>query len=163
MPETRAPLGRWLMLALAVIVLDQITKALVNTHFAMDEYRIVTPFFALVRVHNSGAAFSILADASGWQRGFFIVVALVASVAITYFLRKHAREPWLAFALALVLGGALGNLIDRVLLGHVVDFLYFHYRDFSWPAFNVADIAISCGAIILVADGLFGPREAKSA
>jgi signal peptidase II len=153
---------RWLLLALLVIVFDQITKSIVSSHFLLGDSRTVTAFFALVRVHNSGAAFSLFADQSGWQRGFFIVVALVASVALTHFLRKHAREPWLAAALALVLGGALGNLIDRVLLGHVVDFLYFHYRGFSWPAFNIADIAISCGAIMLVFDGLLAKRAVSS-
>ncbi len=122
------------------------------------------PFFTLVRVHNTGAAFSFLADAGGWQRWFFITVGIVATVIIVRLLKHHAGQPRMALALALLLGGALGNVIDRVVLGHVVDFLYFHYRSFAWPAFNVADSAISIGAGLLIWDSLRGkPAEPENA
>ena len=155
---------KWLWLALAVIVFDHLTKWWVSATLDYQEFVPVLPFFSLVRVHNTGAAFSFLADAGGWQRWFFIVVGIIATVIIVRLLKRHAREPRLAFSLALVLGGALGNVIDRVALGHVVDFLYFHYRSFAWPAFNVADSAISVGAALLIWDSLFGkpavPKEA---
>jgi signal peptidase II len=157
-------LRKWLGLALAVIVADHLTKWWVSSTLDFHEFVPVLPFFSLVRVHNTGAAFSFLADAGGWQRWFFIAVGIVATVIIMRLLKRHAHEPRLAFALALVLGGALGNVIDRVLLGHVVDFLYFHYRGFAWPAFNVADSAISVGAALLIWDGLRGkPAAPKSA
>ena len=149
-------LRKWLGLALAVIVVDHLTKWWVSSVLDFHEFVPVLPFFSLVRVHNTGAAFSFLADAGGWQRWFFIAVGIVATVIIMRLLKRHAHEPRLAFALALVLGGALGNVIDRVMLGHVVDFLYFHYRSFAWPAFNVADTAISIGAALLIWDSLFG-------
>jgi signal peptidase II len=157
-------LRKWLGLALAVIVVDHLTKWWVSSVLDFHEFVPVLPFFSLVRVHNTGAAFSFLADAGGWQRWFFIAVGIVATVIIMRLLKRHAHEPRLAFALALVLGGALGNVIDRVLLGHVVDFLYFHYRGFAWPAFNVADSAISVGAALLIWDGLRGkPAAPKNA
>jgi len=151
-----AAMRPWLGLALAVIVLDHLTKWWVSSTLDYQEAIPVLPFFSLVRVHNTGAAFSFLADAGGWQRWFFIAVGVIATVIIVRLLKRHAREPRLAFALALVLGGALGNVIDRVALGHVVDFLYFHYQDLGWPAFNVADSAISIGAALLIWDSLFG-------
>ena len=146
----------WLGLALAIIVLDQLTKWWVSATLDYQEAIPVLPFFSLVRVHNTGAAFSFLADAGGWQRWFFIAVGVVATVIIVRLLKRHAREPRLAFSLALVLGGALGNVIDRAVLGHVVDFLHIHYQGFSWPVFNVADSAISVGAALLIWDSLFG-------
>lgn len=142
-------LARWLGLALLVTILDQITKAVIASHFAFGESIRVTSFFDLVLAHNTGAAFSFLAGAGGWQRWVFTVIALIAVVVIVYFLRKHADEPRFCFALSLILGGALGNLIDRVALGHVVDFLLFHYEGYAWPAFNVADSAITVGAVLL--------------
>ena len=145
---------KWLGLALAVIVLDHLTKWWVSSSLDYQEAIPVLPFFSLVRVHNTGAAFSFLADAGGWQRWFFIGVGVIATVIIVRLLKQHANEPRLAFSLALVLGGALGNVIDRVVLGHVVDFLYFHYRSFAWPAFNVADSAITVGAALLIWDSL---------
>ncbi|OYW35381.1 MAG: signal peptidase II [Hydrogenophilales bacterium 12-61-10] len=120
----------------------------------------VLPFFSLVLVYNTGAAFSFLADAGGWQRWFFIAIGVIATVIIVRLLRHHAGQPRMAFALALLLGGALGNVIDRVALGHVVDFLYFHYRSFAWPAFNVADSAITIGAGLLIWDSLTGKPAA---
>ena len=145
---------RWLALSLGVIVADQTTKYAVLHHLALNESVTVTPFFKLVLVYNRGAAFSFLAGASGWQREFFMAIALAASVWVIYLLRKHAREALFAFSLSLVLGGALGNLIDRVLYGAVVDFLDFHAYGYHWPAFNVADSAITCGAVLLVWDSI---------
>ncbi|MDQ1315214.1 MAG: signal peptidase [Pseudomonadota bacterium] len=147
---------KWLWLAFAVIVADHLTKWWVSSTLDYQETIAVLSFFSLVLVHNTGAAFSFLADAGGWQRWFFIAVGIVATVIIVRLLKRHAREPRLAFSLALVLGGALGNIIDRVVLGHVVDFLYFHYRGVAWPAFNVADSAITVGAGLLIWDSVFG-------
>jgi len=158
------PLRKWLGVALAVIVADHLTKFWVSSTLAYQEAIPVLPFFSLVRVHNTGAAFSFLADAGGWQRWFFIAVGIVATVIIVRLLKHHAGQPRMALALALLLGGALGNVIDRVVLGHVVDFLYFHYRNFAWPAFNVADSAISIGAGLLIWDSLRGkPTEPENA
>lgn len=151
---------KWLGLALAVIVLDHLTKFWVTSTLDYQEAIPVLPFFSLVLVYNSGAAFSFLAEAGGWQRWFFIAVGIVATVVIVRLLQRHAHEPRLSFALALVLGGALGNVIDRIALGHVVDFLYFHYHSFAWPAFNVADSAITVGAVLLVWDSLRGKPAA---
>ena len=155
---------KWLGVALAVIVADHLTKFWVSSTLAYQEAIPVLPFFSLVRVHNTGAAFSLLADAGGWQRWFFITVGIVATIIIVRLLKHHAGQPRMALALALLLGGALGNVIDRVVLGHVVDFLYFHYRSFAWPAFNVADSAISIGAALLIWDSLRGkPAEPENA
>jgi len=154
-------LRKWLGLALVIIVADHLSKFWVSSTLDYQESIPVLPFFSVVRVHNTGAAFSFLADAGGWQRWFFIAVGIIATVIIVRLLKRHAYEPRLAFSLALVLGGALGNVIDRVVLGHVVDFLYFHYRSFAWPAFNVADIAISIGAALLIWDSLRGKPAAQ--
>jgi signal peptidase II len=151
---------RWLGLAFLVIVLDQITKAVIVNHFAFGESIRVTSFFDLVLAHNTGAAFSFLAGAGGWQRWFFTIIALVAVIVIVYFLRKHADEPRFCFALSLILGGAIGNLIDRVVLGHVIDFLLFHYAGYAWPAFNVADSAITVGAVLLAWESLRAKPQA---
>jgi signal peptidase II len=150
---------KWLWLALAIIVADHITKWWVSSTLDYQEVIPVLPFFSLVLVHNTGAAFSFLADAGGWQRWFFIGVGVIATVIIVRLLKQHAHEPRMALSLALVLGGALGNVIDRVVLGYVVDFLYFHYRGFAWPAFNVADSAITVGAALLIWDSLFGKHD----
>ncbi|MDA8127787.1 MAG: signal peptidase II [Betaproteobacteria bacterium] len=154
---------KWLVLAFIVIVADHLTKWWISSTLAYQESIPVLPFFSLVRVHNTGAAFSFLADAGGWQRWFFIAVGIAATVIIVRLLKRHAHHPRMAFALALVLGGALGNVLDRIALGHVVDFLYFHYRSFAWPAFNVADSAITVGAVLLVWDSLRGRSGASSA
>lgn len=151
----------WLGIALAVIVVDHLTKFWVSSSLDYQEFIPVLPFFSLVLVHNTGAAFSFLADAGGWQRWFFIAVGIVATVVIVRLLKRHTHEVRLALPLALVLGGALGNVIDRAALGYVVDFLYFHYRGFAWPAFNIADSAISVGAVWLVWDSLTGKRGAS--
>jgi signal peptidase II len=152
---------KWLGVALAVIVADHLTKFWVSSALDYQAFIPVLPFFSLVLVHNTGAAFSFLADAGGWQRWFFVAVGVIATVVIVRLLKRHAHETRLAFALALVLGGALGNVIDRVVLGHVVDFLYFHYKSFAWPAFNVADSAITVGAALLIWDSLRGKHAAS--
>ncbi len=149
----------WLWLAGLVLVLDQISKYAVVSRFALYDLVEVTRFFNLVRVHNTGAAFSMLADQAGWQRLFFIAVALVASAVILHLLRKPCPDRRFCVALGLILGGAVGNLIDRLLYGHVIDFLDFHFAGWHWPAFNVADSAITIGALLLIVDSLFPARR----
>jgi signal peptidase II len=144
----------WIAISASVVLLDQLSKYLVQRGMGYNESVRVTPFFDLVLVLNPGAAFSFLSSAAGWQRGLFIGIALVASVLIVYLLRKHAGERLFCFGLSLILGGALGNLIDRVWLGAVVDFLHFHLAQYYWPAFNLADSAITCGAAVLIWDSL---------
>ncbi len=145
-------LMRWLGLSALVIVLDQISKLSISSHFAIGYGMAVTDFFNLVLAHNQGAAFSFLNDAGGWQRWLFSAIAVLASVWIVTLLRRHAQQKLFCLALALVLGGALGNLIDRIAYGYVVDFLDFHWDTSHFPAFNVADAAISLGAALLVLD-----------
>lgn len=152
---------KWLALSGAILILDQLTKFAITETFRAGEVLEVTPFFNLVLVYNPGAAFSFLATASGWQRPFFIAVALVASVWIVWLLRRHPGQKLFCFALSIVLAGALGNVIDRVLFGAVIDFLDFHAFGWHWPAFNVADSAITCGAALLIWDG-FRPRKAEA-
>ena len=153
---------KWLALSLGIIAADQATKFVVLKQLALHESVTVTSFFNMVLVYNKGAAFSFLAGASGWQREFFIGIALAASIWVIYLLRKHARETLFSFSLSLILGGALGNLVDRLLYGAVVDFLDFHAYGYHWPAFNVADSAITCGAVLLVWDSV-RPRKAATA
>jgi signal peptidase II len=153
---------RWLGLSALVVVLDQATKFLIKQALTLGQGIELTPFFNIVLVYNRGAAFSFLSDAGGWQRAFFIGIALVAVVWIVYLLRKHADERLFCLALGLVLGGAIGNLIDRVLYGSVVDFLDVHAAGYHWPAFNVADSAISCGAVLLVWES-FRPANREGA
>ena len=155
MPEAAgARWARWLALSVAVIVLDLATKAWVTAAFQYGEVHPVLPFFNLVLVHNTGAAFSFLAGASGWQRWFFTAITVAISAFIVVMLRKHHADHWMAAALALVLGGALGNLYDRVTLGHVVDFVQLHAAGWYFPAFNVADSAITVGVAMLIWDSL---------
>jgi signal peptidase II len=156
-------LNRWLLLALVVIVLDQTSKAAIVSHFAFGESFAITPFFNLVLAHNTGAAFSFLSDAGGMQRWLFSLIAVAASVWIVWLLRKHQAEKLFSFALAFILGGALGNLIDRIAYGYVVDFLDFYAAGYHFAAFNVADSAITCGAALLIWDGLKGKRHASTA
>lgn len=144
--------SRWLGLATLVIVLDQISKLAISSNFFYGESLRITGFFNLVLAHNTGAAFSFLDHAGGWQRWLFTAIAIVASVWIMRLLRQHAQQPLFCLALALVLGGALGNLIDRIAYGYVVDFLDFYWRGYHFPAFNVADSAISVGAALLLLD-----------
>ncbi|MBU0594815.1 MAG: signal peptidase II [Pseudomonadota bacterium] len=152
----------WLLYSTIVIALDLLTKQWVVQAFSYGDSLPLTSFFNLVRAHNSGAAFSFLAGAGGWQRLFFITVASIASAVIIYLLRKHHRETLFSLALSLVLGGALGNLIDRIRWGYVVDFLDFFYGTYHWPAFNVADMAISGGVMLLILDGLRKPGGKKA-
>ena len=152
-------LFRWYLIALAIIALDQFTKLWVVRDFFYGESLEVTGFFNLVLAHNTGAAFSMLAEAGGWQRLFFVGIALIASVVIAWLLKKHRDEPLFCLALSGILGGALGNLIDRVRFGYVVDFLDFHAMGYHWPAFNVADMAITGGAILIVWDSLRKPAN----
>ena len=141
-----------LILALVVLVLDIITKRWVESVLLHGQQIPLTGFFNLVLTYNAGAAFSFLSDASGWQRWFFSAIAASASGLIIYLLRKHAADKLFCMALSLILGGALGNLWDRITLGHVVDFLDFHVSNYHWPAFNVADSAIFLGAMLLILD-----------
>ncbi len=148
--------GRWYLLAVLIIVLDQLTKQWVSSSFSYGESLELFPFLNLTLVHNMGAAFSFLSDAGGWQRWFFAIVSLLVSVVLIVWLsRLPARQYLLATALALVLGGAVGNLWDRVFLGYVVDFVVVYYQKYHWPAFNVADTAITIGAILLILESLF--------
>ena len=144
---------RWLSLALVVMLLDQASKHVVVSAMQDRPPVEVTSFFNLVLVHNPGAAFSFLAGAGGWQRAFFTTVAVLASVWITWLLYRHPRERLFCAALALVLGGALGNLFDRMVYGHVIDFILVHWQQrWFFPAFNVADCAITVGAALLALD-----------
>jgi len=148
------------MLSGAVIALDQLTKAAVLSAFRLGESLTLAPFFDLVLVFNRGAAFSFLSDAGGWQRWFFIVLALAISAWIVVMLTRHAAETLFSAALSLVLGGALGNVFDRCNHGAVVDFLSFHIAGYYWPAFNVADSAISVGVALMLWEQL-RPGNAK--
>ncbi|MBV2235167.1 MAG: signal peptidase II [Sterolibacterium sp.] len=141
---------KWLLLALLIIVLDQLTKIVVVAHFQLGEVRTITSFFDLVLVYNPGAAFSFLADAGGWQRWFFTGLAFVICSWLFFLLRQHAQERLMPLAIALVMGGALGNVIDRFAYGAVVDFLSFHIDKYYWPAFNVADSGITVGAMLII-------------
>ena len=154
-------LAPWLGIAAAVIVVDQITKAMIVAAFRLGDARMVTPYFDIVRAHNRGAAFSFLNDASGWQRWFFIALGLGAAAFIVWLLARHGGQRLFGWALALILGGALGNVIDRVLYGHVVDFIQVHWKHHYFPAFNVADSAITIGAALLILDELRRVRNAR--
>ena len=150
--------GSWLALAALIVVADQVTKYAVVQYFAVNHTVAVTSFLNLLLVYNPGAAFSFLSDAAGWQRWFFVSIALIASAWIVYLLREYPNQRLFALALSLVLAGALGNVIDRILFGAVVDFLDFHAYGWHWPAFNVADSAITCGALLLIWDAV-RPRK----
>ena len=147
----------WLLISAIIIVLDQESKHAITQSFVQGESLTITSFCNLVLAYNTGAAFSLFADGSGWQRIFFIVIATVAAVVIIVLLRKHAGQRLFSLALSLILGGALGNLIDRVRLGHVVDFIQVHYAGYYYPAFNVADSAIFVGAFLLIWDSFKKP------
>lgn len=144
----------WLGIAAVIVLLDQITKVLIVRLFSLGESMPVTSFFNLVLAHNPGAAFSFLAGAGGWQRYFFTAVAVIAVITILYLLKRHAGQKMFCWALALILGGAIGNLIDRMMYGYVIDFLDFHVAGWHWPAFNVADMAIVGGAGLFIVDEL---------
>jgi signal peptidase II len=158
----------WLGLAAILILIDQFTKTLIVGHYQLGDVTPVTGFFDVVRAHNTGAAFSFLASAGGWQRWFFTGIGVAAAIFITWMLRSHPGQKLFCFALACVLGGAVGNVIDRVMYGYVVDFLQFHW-DFlkplfhggNFPAFNVADSAITVGASCLILDELLRVRQSR--
>ena len=152
---------QWLGLALIILIADQFTKVLIVGFYQLHDSTLVTRFFNVVRWHNSGAAFSFLAGSSGWQRWFFTVIGLAAAALILWLLKSHSGQKLFSFALACILGGAIGNVIDRLLYGYVVDFLDFHWHDWHFPAFNVADSAITIGAACLILDELLRVRRAR--
>ncbi len=151
----------WLGVALITLLLDQLTKIAVVGAFQLGDAMPITSFFNLVRVHNPGAAFSFLADAGGWQRWFFTGLGVVAAGIMVYLLRMHTGQTVFCLALSLLLGGAIGNVIDRLLYSHVIDFLDFYYGTWHFPAFNVADSAITLGAGLLILDELLRVRRGK--
>ena len=154
--------GRWYLLACLIVIIDQLAKHWVSSVFSYGETLELLPVLNLTLVHNLGAAFSFLSDAGGWQRWFFAIVSLVVSIVLVVWLyRLPARQTLLASALALVLGGAIGNLWDRVVLGYVIDFIDVHYQQYHWPAFNVADAAITLGAVLLILESFLAPKPSK--
>ncbi len=150
---------QWLGLAFILLLADQFTKILIVGYYHLGDSTYVTSFFNVVRVHNTGAAFSFLASAGGWQRWFFTAIGIIAAVVIVWMIRSHPGQKLFCFALACILSGALGNVIDRLLYGYVVDFLDFHWAGWHFPAFNVADSAITIGAACLILDELIRVRR----
>jgi signal peptidase II len=153
--------SNWLALSACIVLIDQITKILAKNQIALGGGIEISSFFNLVHVRNPGAAFSFLADAGGWQKYFLAGLAAVASLVVTVLLFKYAGQKMFAFAMSCILGGAVGNLIDRIAYGAVIDFIDLHYRTLHWPAFNVADIAISCGAAALILDEILRVKRDK--
>jgi signal peptidase II len=151
----------WLILAVIIILADQFTKTLILGYYKLGDSTPVTSFFNIVRVHNTGAAFSFLAGAGGWQRWFFTGIGAVATIFILWMLRSHHAQKLFSFALACILGGAIGNVVDRLLHGYVVDFLDFYYGTWHFPAFNIADSAISIGAACLILDEILRVRRGR--
>jgi len=151
----------WLGLALLVVVLDQLSKTLILGMFQLNDSRTITSWFNLVRVHNTGAAFSFLAGASGWQRWFFVGLGTVASAFIIWMLKKHPGQKLFCFAVTMIMGGAIGNVVDRLLHGYVVDFIQVHYGGWYFPSFNLADSAITLGAICLILDEILRVRRSR--
>ena len=154
-PSSGAPsLAVWLGLALVVIALDQFAKTLILGNLQLGDSRTVTSFFNVVRWHNTGAAFSFLAGAAGWQRWFFIALGIVAAGFIVWMLRSHPTQKLFCLAVTMIMGGALGNVIDRLWHGYVVDFIQVHWGGWYFPSFNLADSAITLGAVLLIVDEL---------
>lgn len=151
----------WLALALVILIADQLTKTLILGHYRLGDSTVVTGFFNIVRAHNPGAAFSFLAGASGWQRWFFTAIGVVATLVILWMLKAHAGQKLFSFALACILGGAVGNVVDRLMHGYVVDFLDFHWAGWHFPAFNIADSGITIGAACLILDELLRVRRGR--
>ncbi len=155
-------IGRWLWLAGLLIVLDQLSKLGFDSQLKYGERIHLLPFFDFTLLYNPGAAFSFLADETGWQRWFFTLLAIAASVFIIWMMRKNKAQHRMMLALALILGGAIGNVIDRIAYGHVVDFLLFYWHDWYYPAFNIADICITLGAMLLILDELLRLKGTRS-
>jgi len=162
-PSARPPASMlpWLGIALIVLIADQFTKVLVLGYYKLGDSSYVASFFNVVRVHNEGAAFSFLAGASGWQRWLLTAIGVAAALFILWMLKSHPGQRLFCFALACILGGAVGNLIDRLAYGHVVDFLQFHYARWYFPSFNLADSAITIGAVALILDEILRVRGAR--
>ena len=148
---------KWLTISAIVVTLDLYSKHLILDMFAYGDKLTITRYFDLVRYHNEGAAFGFLNDAGGWQKWFFTAISVIAAIVITYLIKKHREQKLFCLGLALVLGGAIGNLYDRITLGYVVDFLNFHVNNIYWPAFNVADSAICVGVALLLLDSFKKP------
>jgi signal peptidase II len=154
---------RWLWISLCVIIIDQATKQIAEAQLTAHQAVNVMPYFDWYLTYNTGAAFSLLADAGGWQRWFFTIIAIVVSGVIVQWIRKLPGDEILtAISLSLILGGAIGNLIDRILLGHVVDYIQVWLGSFAFPAFNIADAAISVGAVLLILSSFFGAHKAEA-
>jgi signal peptidase II len=151
----------WLGLALIILIADQFTKTLILGYYRLGDSTYVLSFFNVVRAHNTGAAFSFLASASGWQRWMFTGIGVAATIFIVWMLRSHPGQKLFSFALAMILGGAVGNVVDRLLHGYVVDFLQFHWAGWYFPAFNIADSAITIGAACLILDELRRVRKSQ--
>jgi signal peptidase II len=162
-PSNRGRAAVWLLLSALIVLADQLSKSYITSHYGEFEFTTVLPILDITRMHNVGAAFSFLATASGWQRWLFISLAVVVSIGIVVWLYRMQRsQALLACGLALVLGGAIGNVIDRIRLGAVVDFIHFHWDRAYFPAFNIADSAITVGAACLILDALLEPKRARA-
>ena len=159
--SSNASLALWLSLAALWLMLDQFTKYLIVATYGLGDGTVVTGFFNVVRVHNTGAAFSFLAGAAGWQRWFFVGLGTLASAFIVWMLKKHPTQKLFCFALSMIMGGAIGNVVDRLLHGHVVDFIQLHYAGWYFPAFNLADSAITLGAVCLILDEILRVRRGR--
>ena len=159
----RTGVGMWPWLAWAVLLMgaDQITKTLILNHYQLGDSTFITSFFNIVRAHNTGAAFSFLSDAGGWQRWLFTGIGVAATIFIVWQLRAHPGQKLFSFALSSILGGAVGNVVDRLMHGYVVDFLQFHYAGWYFPSFNLADSAITVGAACLILDELLRVRRER--
>jgi signal peptidase II len=161
--DNRGRPAAWLLLSAFIVLADQLTKSYITSHYGEFEFTTVLPVLDITRMHNVGAAFSFLASASGWQRWLFVGLAVAVSIAIIVWLCRMPRSHGLlAAGLALVLGGAIGNVIDRIRLGHVIDFIHFHWERAYFPAFNVADSAITVGAACLLLDALLDSKRTRA-
>lgn len=156
-----ASMWPWLAWAVVILIADQVTKTLILNHYQLGDSTFITSFFNIVRAHNTGAAFSFLSDAGGWQRWLFTGIGAVATIFIVWQLRSHPGQKLFCFSLASILGGAIGNVVDRLMHGYVVDFLDFHVSGWHFPAFNVADSAITLGAVCLILDELLRVRRER--
>ena len=159
--RTGSGMWPWLAWAVVILIADQITKTLILNHYRLGDSTFITSFFNIVRAHNTGAAFSFLADAGGWQRWLFTGIGVAATIFIVWQLRAHPGQKLFSFALSSILGGAVGNVVDRLMHGYVVDFLQFHYAGWYFPSFNLADSAITVGAACLILDELLRVRRER--